>query len=57
MCLNVSSVYMYVHDMHVWYLQRPESGRSPVIGVSGSCGLPCRLREMNWGPLKEKQGS
>lgn len=57
MCLNVLSVYMYVHDMHVWYLQRPGSGRSPVIEVSVSCGLPCRLRKMNWGPLNEKQGS
>lgn len=57
MCLSVLSAYVYVHDMHVWYPQRPESGRYPVIGVPGSCGPPCRLSEMNRDPLQEKQSS
>lgn len=56
MCSSILSASMFVHHMHVWYLQCPEKSiRSLENGVRNSCELPGVFWDSTPGPLKEQQ--
>jgi hypothetical protein len=55
MCLNVLPACVRMYHMCIWRPWKPEDGiRFPVIGVTGSCKLPCGCWELNPGPLQEQ---
>lgn len=53
--MNVLPVYMPVHQVYAWYLQRPEEGiGSHGISNTDGCERPCEYWEPNPGPLQEQ---